>query len=376
MRRCCTHRFQRLGAGLILGLAVAYRTQPPLPAMAPGPTMRPSLASNVAASAEQPIRVPLPVPPAARYAVALADGCLWIVTSRDRLLTPLDPTTGRPVAPPLSLPSAPVSLAAGAASLWIVSLDHQQLLRVEPLTHQVSATIDISDMPFPVYEHLWVTAGDEGVWLIGQRHVVQIDPRTNQRLGPPIAAGEEIIAYATGAGSLWTGSHDDGILARIDPATQVVTARIAMGFSIHGVAVLDGVPWVLDEHGAAVVQVDAQTNQPAVRVPIDFVAANLAAGAGALWLAPAVQNNGPTGMDWVAQLNPDTGQVVAHVPVGSAFISDYVLVLYQDGAAWAQVETSEPYIVRLTGDETAQPTACRSGATSSTLRLPTGSRGA
>ncbi len=300
-----------------------------------------------ASAASSLFRIPLDVPPDSRYAVAIDGGLLWVATSGDRTVSAIDLHSGETAGPAVHLAIAPASIAAGEGSIWVVALDHRRVVRIDQATRQVAGRIDIEGTPFPEYEHLWITVGEGYVWLIGERHVVQIDPLTNRRVGRPIAVGEEVISYALGAGSLWTGSHDDGILARIDPATKRVSARIEMGFSIHGLALADGAAWVLDEHGYGVVRINPSTNQPDARVPIDFVASNLAAGNGSVWVAAAAQNNGPTGMDWIARIDPIAQRVAEQIRVGGAGTSDYFLALYQDGAAWAMVSTPEPYIVRL-----------------------------
>jgi len=172
------------------------------------------------------LRIPLPIPEDSRYAVAIDNGRLWLATGADRSLTAIDLNSGQPLAPPLRLPVAPVSFAVGEGAIWIVGEDHRRVVRVDPATQQIVAAIEVPAAPFPEYEHLWVAADAGYVWLIGQRHVLQIDPRANRVVGRPILAGEEVIAFAVGAGSFWTGSHDDGILARIEPATGEVVARI------------------------------------------------------------------------------------------------------------------------------------------------------
>jgi streptogramin lyase len=325
--------------------------QRPLPVMRtqqPAHTLiRSPQTSGPSATARDLHRIPLTVPPGSGYAVAIDNGRLWLVIRDDHSLSAIDLTSKQLAAPTLQLPIAPASIATGEGGIWIVDAEHRRVIRLDPATQQIVAELDISAAPFPEYEHLWIAVGEGYVWLVGQRHVLRIDPRTNQVLGQPIAIGEEVIAYGVGAGSFWTGSHDDGILARIEPATGEVTARIDVGFSIHGLAVLDDAAWVLDEHGFGVVRVDAATNRPGIRVPIDFVASNLAAGNGSVWIAAAAQNNGPTGMDWIARLDTATHQVAEKIHVGGAFESDYFVALYLDGAPWALVSTPEPYVVRL-----------------------------
>jgi streptogramin lyase len=193
--------------------------------------------------------------------------------------------------------------------------------------------IDLRHLQIPDYAHLLIAAGDGAVWLTNETHVIQIDPRTNQIVGTPLPAGEEIIVVALGHGTLWTGSHDDGIVSRVDPQTHDVIATIDMGFSVHGLAVSEASAWVLDEHGFAVVRIDPQTNQLRERIPIDFIGSNLAAGAGSVWVAPAANDSGArTGNDGIARIYEKQEQSMETIHTGDADTSDHYSVYFSEGS--------------------------------------------
>jgi streptogramin lyase len=190
--------------------------------------------------------------------------------------------------------------------------------------------------------------GEGAIWITNQTTVIQIDPQTNQLVGEPLPAGEEIIAVALGHGTFWTGSHDDGIVARIDPLTHRVVATIDVGFSVHGLAVDEKSAWVLDEHGFAVVRINPQTNQLQERIPIDFVGANLAAGAGSVWVAPAARDNGQsTGNDGIARISADEKQVLETIYVGGVPDSEYYSVYFAENSIWVLVVTPQMSVVQI-----------------------------
>jgi streptogramin lyase len=280
--------------------------------------------------------------------IAVGDGSLWVSNAQTRTVSRIDPTTQEPVVAPIALHVQPADIAYGEGAVWVCSADRTSLTRIDPRTNQVAAVIDLSALQLPTIDHLWVAAGEGAVWLVNTVSVIQIDPQTNQVVGQPIVAGEEIIAIALGEGTFWTGSHDDGIIARIDARTHQVVARIDVGFAIHGLAVGEGSAWVLDEHGFAVAHLDPATNQLGERVPIKFVGANLASGAGSVWVAPAAMDSGrSTGNDGIARIDTQARRIVETVHVGEVQTSNYYKVMFAEGSAWVHIDVPEAIVVQI-----------------------------
>ena len=177
---------------------------------------------------------------------------------------------------------------------------------------------------------------------------MQIDPDTNKIVGEPLPAGEEIIVAALGHGTLWTGSHDDGIITRVDAETHSIVATIEVGFSVHGLAVSEDAAWVLDEHGFGVVQIDPQNNQLQERVPIDFIGSNLVAGVGSVWVAPAARDSGqPTMKDGIVCILEAERQIVDTIHVGDVPASEYYSVYFSEGFLWVLINTPQASIVKI-----------------------------
>lgn len=280
--------------------------------------------------------------------VAVGGGLVWVSYTAERTITRIDPLTQQTRGEPIRLPFEPGHLAYGEGSIWVCKRDYTALVRIDPQTYQIIASIDLRSFQMPIEEHLWVAVGSGAVWLTNQTTVLQIDPATNTIVGEPIVAGEEIIAIAIGEGSFWSGSHDDGIVTRIDPASHTVIARIEVGFSVHGLAIADGRAWVLDEHGFAVVELNPVSYELGERIPIDFVAANLAAGAGSVWVAPAAQDSGqPTGNDRIVRIDANRRAIAESIPAGDPDTSQYYMVFFAGGSAWVLVDTPAPSLVQI-----------------------------
>ena len=291
-------------------------------------------------------RISLPV---GAGAVAFGDGSIWVVNQTEHHVLRIDMETGETMEPPIPLDFEPGKIAYGEGAVWAVSADHTRLVRIDPQTHEVVAEIDLRALEIPDHVLLLIAAGEGAVWITDQTRVIQIDPETNQLVGQPLPAGEEIIAVALGHGTLWTGSHDDGIISRVDAKTHRVVASFNVGFSVHGLAVSDESAWVLDEHGFGVVRIDLQTNELGEHIPIDFIGANLVAGAGSLWVAPAARDSGaPTGNDGIARIRENEKQAMEIIHAGDAETSDYYAVYFSEGSLWVLVNTAQASILQIT----------------------------
>ena len=294
------------------------------------------------------------VPRAVR--VAFGEGSIWVSNPAERTITRMDPGTGSVIGSPLGLDFEPREITYGEGALWVCSADRSHLARIDPLTNELIAEVDLRSLQIPDDVYLLLAAGEGAVWLTDQRQVIQVDPQTNQLVGQPLPAGEEVITVALGHGTLWAGSHDDGLITRVEAETHRVVATIEAGFSVHGLAVSDASAWVLDEHGYAVVRIDPQSNRLQERVPIDFVGSNLAAGAGSVWVAPAAQDGGqPTGEDGIARLNEQEGRIAETVHVGGAGTSNYYSVTFSEGSLWVLVDAPETSLIRIIPSGTNSP---------------------
>ena len=64
-------------------------------------------------------------------------------------------------------------------------------------------------------------------------------------------------------------------------------------------------------------RIDPQANELQERIPIDFIGANLTAGAGSVWVAPAARDSGsPTGNDGIARISEEKKQILETIHVG------------------------------------------------------------
>jgi streptogramin lyase len=114
----------------------------------------------------------------------------------------------------------------------------------------------------------------------------------------PIAAtipvGRGAAAPATGFGAVWVPNTGDGTLARVDPASNTVVARIRYapsrapaesGNFYDSAAVGHGSVWVSSDQQGLVARVDPGTNQVVATIPVFARPAEITATTDAVWVA-------------------------------------------------------------------------------------------
>ncbi|HST17126.1 MAG TPA: hypothetical protein VLK36_05620 [Gaiellaceae bacterium] len=214
---------------------------------------------------------------------------------------------------------------------------------------------------------LWVSGADNG------DSVARMSLASLKSVSIP-AASDEDTEIGVGPDAVWMSDFGDGVVRRIDPATNRVTVSVnnlpgASWFAFSG-----GDVWVALHHGQAVVELDGKTGRLIERLPVPSpgggVVANgpsyVALGFGSVWTqvpnimavvrfdpatrkVVAVIHDGANccghvavagGSIWVSsggsvdRINPKTNTVTARIHVGSADdLNSGIAVL--DGKLWA-----------------------------------------
>jgi len=157
------------------------------------------------------------------YSVASGAEGLWLLSSAGRVIE-IDKATNQVVAD-VEVPASEFGyIAVGAGSVWVTSFDHDTLIRIDPATKKVVATITVGTNP----ESLLVTA--ETVWTANHRggSISKVDVATNKVVATfdfanPGSSGPKGVVMA--AGDLWTTVPNMVSVFRISPKTGKVVAR-------------------------------------------------------------------------------------------------------------------------------------------------------
>jgi hypothetical protein len=126
------------------------------------------------------------------------------------------------------------------------------------------------------------------------------------------------------AGSLWVSLGVDGI-ARIDPATNEIVARIQPG----GVSLAAGFGsiWAVDIFADLLLRIDPGTNRISDRIPVGGLPTGIAIGHGFVWVANQLDST-------VSRVSPETGRTVATIQLDRGGIWPDAIVATSE-AVWA-----------------------------------------
>ena len=212
-----------------------------------------------------------------------AFGSLWIANCGNKTLVRAEPKTGKITATlAIGAPAAMYGLAATADSLWMFTDSKTTLARIDPDSNQV---VDELRLPAACSQ---LAFGENSLWAAcpSVPRILRIDPQTNlvdQRI--EVAAGPRAIAF--GAGSVWVLCEKEGKVQRIDPKSGKVVKTIDLAVPNAGgnLAFGDGFLWIA-QTGFPLTRVDPETDHE--RVAQQFWGEGggfIFATPGALWLS-------------------------------------------------------------------------------------------
>ena len=241
--------------------------------------------------------------------VAFAGDALWVADTDSATLVRVDPTSRRVVAT-VTMPRVVDGLAGDGDVLWAVGeAPADPFIRASRVDTQFNDVAQSVDVPSPAGGWSRVASGGGALWVApafslatrlepsSGRTVARIDPRSTP------------TAVAAGAGALWLGNGAAGTLTRIDAHGVVTTIPVGNGPS--GIAVGAGAVWVADSLDDLLVRIDPSTLavRATIRVGDGPVAVVIAAGS--VWVANQHDRT-------VARVDPATDHVVERIAVGGS----------------------------------------------------------
>jgi DNA-binding beta-propeller fold protein YncE len=165
-----------------------------------------------------------------------------------------------------------------------------------------------------------MAAGAGALWVAGSDEVARVDPATDSVTAriPVGATGSGPAAVAVGAGAVWVPVAVPGMLWGIDPASDKVTARISLGGPLRGsisVAAARDTVWIAccGEPGAGgaggrLLRVDPRRKRVVADIPLPAAPVAVAADSSAAWVATAAGQ--------VLMVSQKRNRVVATVDAG------------------------------------------------------------
>ncbi|HEX8123871.1 MAG TPA: BTAD domain-containing putative transcriptional regulator [Solirubrobacteraceae bacterium] len=280
-------------------------------------------------------------------AVAAGEGAVWALNADDRTISRIDVATRTQRT--FGIGATPTDLAAGEGALWVgnggsvrgaqfAGAAAMSLARLDPTTAAVRSSVLLPRggriVSNAVRQHVAFAGG--AVWAIApDASVARLDPATNRitaRVG-----GLHALALAAAGDELWALA-DDGDLARIEPARGRVARRVRVpAVSLTSIAVGGGAVWGTDPFAGVVWRVDSGRRPLQRTIDVGRGVDAVAFGAGRAWASNGARGT-LTGID--ARTNRVGAPLaIGGVPTGVAVTHDAVWVAVARGADAPAVET-------------------------------------
>lgn len=212
----------------------------------------------------------------------------------------------------------PGNPAVGFGSVWVPSSENDIVDRYDQASGKLQLRIRAGSARTSVQGQYFdsVAVGATSVWAASDvgNEIVRIDPTKNavvKRVAVPGRPGE----IAVGPNGVYVSLFNQPTVLRIDPVTGTISGRRNVGGGALGVAFGAGAVWALSSAGPTVLELDARTLAVRKKISVQmsgpfvggfFEAWWISAGPSAVCVANQYQNG-------VTRIDPATAKVVAQV---------------------------------------------------------------
>jgi len=212
----------------------------------------------------------------------LTDDAVWVTSAPKNTVHRLDVKTNQ-VAAVITVGSKPCSgLAAGFGSIWVPNCGDKTLSRIDIKTNQVVATLLFG----PADSEGGIATSPDSVWMLTDEKGIlsRIDPVSN-KVTAEISVTPNSAACIYAEGAVWITTPERNLLTRVDPKTNQVPDTIAVGPGPRFLTSGAGSIWTLNQGDGTVSRVDAKTRKLLANIEagIPGSGGEIAFGAGHVW---------------------------------------------------------------------------------------------
>jgi virginiamycin B lyase len=208
-------------------------------------------------------------------------------------------------------------------SLWAPSCGGNSLVRIDPKTFKVTATVSSGAADFAGS----IAADADSIWMLSdtKETLSRIDPDQNAVVGElRIPAGCSGLTFAETA--LWIACPNENKVYRINPATNQVEKTIEVSARPQALAAGESSIWVLCEKDGKIDRIDPKTNKVSKSIELGVPGAKgrIAFGEGAVWVTMAgfpLTRIDPTSESVVQQFYGEGGGAILTSP-GAIWLSN------------------------------------------------------
>jgi peptide/nickel transport system substrate-binding protein len=146
-------------------------------------------------------------------------------------------------------------VAVGAGSLWISRPQTGEILRLDPVSGEIQASIETFAPDILAF-------GEGALWTTGFGRIARIDPATNRPSfeARELAEDRFLAQIAFGGGHAWTADEEQGIVWRVDRTGSVV-GTYQTGAGARPLAFADGTMWVGNQDAGTLSGIDVVTDE-------------------------------------------------------------------------------------------------------------------
>ncbi len=212
--------------------------------------------------------------------MAVTEDSVWVTSSPKNVVVQLDTKTNQ-VGRTVTIGKPCSGLAYGFGSIWSPSCGEHKLVRFNPSTGAIEATINAG----PADSEGGITTGAGSVWMLTDKKGVlsRIDGKTNDVVKTiEVPAGS--VACTFGSDAVWVSSPDQSVVARVDPKSNRVTDKIAVGKGPRFITFGAGSAWTLNQGDGTISRIDAGTRKAlSIDAGLPGEGGEIAYGEGAVW---------------------------------------------------------------------------------------------
>ena len=230
-------------------------------------------------------------PTATVQALEVVTGLVWVTAPNAGQVSAIDPMTHQVVAT-IDIGRFPKDVAVAEGNVWVVSETEGTLWRIDPITFEVVDTISLGG------NTMYVAAGQGAVWVTGGLGVRKIDLTTGTRYG---VVYNNCSGVAIGENAIWVGDNQTPQLLKIDPDTRRVVATVKLEGKPSQVAYGHGTVWVILHDKNEVVGIDPNTHQVVATLSSTAFIHGLAVDPNRVW------HTHPYGLNYYEPVSLDSG---------------------------------------------------------------------
>lgn len=222
------------------------------------------------------------------------------------------------------------------AAVWITNYADNEIVRIDRTTG--TAVIKL-DFPGPdglakLGDTLVVASFDDGF-------VAQVDPAEEVISRQVEVGGAPTDVFVTAdERSIWVALSDTGEIVRIDAASFEVRSRVTVGSGPIGLDAAGGVLWIVNHAEGTVVGVDLASEKVVANYPVGPGPTAATVFNGSLWVTV-------TDAGELLELDPATGETITRTPLGTSNRGGPTGLAVGDGSLWVAMQ-GERSVVRIT----------------------------